>query len=461
MDPITQPIRVVYDTRSWAYRSKTWIAYFAAFGVASGDTIRYLVGWVGFGIWTAIFTTAVWVMLIRSKPMKTIKLIPWYVWLLYGFMLLSSLLSSYALISVGAWAVSLVTASFSLWLAHAFDWRHILRVFANTIRFILVSSLAFELVAAVVVRGPILPVFKNFTGDVPPSRAFYWTQGNLFNGERIQGIMGNANLLAYVAMVGLILFAVEFAIIGTKRSLSVWSMVAAGISIALAKSAGISFAIAAVVVAAIVSIAAEGKDYETRHRYYRVAWSVAGVIGFFVLSFRAEVFALVGKSPDMTGRTMIWRKVLALIPERPLQGFGWLSYWIPGIKPYEGLVVINHVPYYQAHNAFLDMWLQAGIFSLLAFVAVIVITFIKLWQLAVRHTSALYLWPILVFMGIIVQNFTESRMLLELGWVLFMLFAIKVNEPSDSLEPLGNSPKRARLLGRGLRRSQPQQQKDR
>jgi len=461
LEPITQPIRVVYDTRSWAYRSKTWFAYIAAFGVVSGETIRYLFGWVGFGVWTLVFSIAVWVMLIRSKPGRTLKLIPWYLYVLFGFMLLSSALSNYSLISFGAWMVSVITASFSLWLAHAFDWRHILRVFANTIRFVLGASLLFEFVAAAIVRAPILPVFKNFTGDIPPSRAFYWTQGNLFNGERIQGIMGNANLLAYVAMVGLILFAVEFAIVGTSRVLSVWSMVASAICIALAKSAGISFAIAAVVVAAIVSIAAEGKDHSTRHRYYRVAWSVAGVIGFFVLSFRAEVFALVGKSPDMTGRTMIWRKVLGLIPERPLQGFGWLSYWLPGIKPYEGLVVINHVPYYQAHNAFLDMWLQSGIFALIAFITVIVITFIKLWQLAVRHTSALYLWPILVFMGIIVQNFTESRMLLEFGWVLFMLFAIKVNEPNELLEPLGTSPKRVRLLGRGLRRNQPQQQKDR
>jgi len=229
----------------------------------------------------------------------------------------------------------------------------------------------------------------------------------------------------------------------------------------LSKSAGIVFASVAVLLAAVVSLFAEGKNYETRHRIYRITWVVTGVVMFFVLSFRAEVFALVGKSPDMTGRTMIWRKVLGLIPERPLQGFGWLSYWLPGIKPYEGLVVINHVPYYQAHNAFLDMWLQSGIFALIAFITVIVITFIKLWQLAVRHTSALYLWPILVFMGIIVQNFTESRMLLEFGWVLFMLFAIKVNEPNELLEPLGTSPKRVRLLGRGLRRNQPQQQKDR
>ncbi len=461
MDAITRPIRVVFDTRSWDYRSKTWLAYAGLFGLAAGDTLRYLFGWLGFAIWSANLTVLVVVMLVKSKPMPTIRRIPWPLTALFALLLVSSLLSDYRLLSIGAWCASVITATYGLWLAHAFDWRHILRVFANTIRFILGASMAFELVAAVIVRGPILPIFKNFDGDVVPSKAFYWTQGNLFNGDRIQGIIGNANLLAYVAMIGLVVFAVEYAIIGTARWISVVSLAVSAVSIALAKSAGIAFALAAVLAAAIVSIAAEGKAYEVRHRYYRVAWAVAGVIGFFVLSFRAEVFALVGKSPDMTGRTMIWRKVLELIPERPLQGYGWLSYWMPGIKPYEGLVVINNVPYYQAHNAFLDVWLQSGIFALLAFVALIVVTFVKLWQLAVRHTSALYLWPILVFMGLIVQNLTESRMLTELGWMLLALFAIKVYEPDETLEPQGKSPKRVRLLGRGLRQNLLQQQKDR
>jgi O-antigen ligase len=134
---------------------------------------------------------------------------------------------------------------------------------------------------------------------------------------------------------------------------------------------------------------------------------------------------------------------------------------MPGVKPYEGLVEINKVAYYQAHNAFLDMWLQGGILALIFFAILVVVTFVRLWQLAVRHTSALYLWPILVFIGLVVQNFTESRLLSELGWVLLTLFVIKVREPNDLLEPLGRSTKRVRLLGRGPRRNQSQPRKDR
>jgi len=460
MDPITRPIRVVYDTKSWDYRTKTWLAYLGVFGVACGDTLRYLTGWVGFGIWCGVLFLATLIMLWRSKPMQTIRRIPWTLIALYAALFLSALLSDYRLVSFIAVLVSLITASFGLWLAHDFDWRHLLRVFANVLRFVLASSLLFELVVASL-HTRVLPLFRNFTGEVVPAKAFYWSQGNLFNGDRIQGIVGNSNLLAYLAMIGLVVFSVEFAIIAAKRWITISSLIATGLCMALSKSAGIGFAILAVAVSAIVSIAAEGKPYETRHRYYRVAFAAAGVVGVILLTYRAEFFALLGKSPDMTGRTMIWKKVLALIFDRPFEGFGWLSYWMPGIEPYEGLVVINKVPYYQAHNAFLDVWMQGGILALIFFVLLIFFTFVRLWQLAVRHTSALYLWPILVFIGLVVQNLTESRLLSELGWVLLTLFAIKVREPNDLLEPLGRSTKRVRLLGRGLRRNQSQPRKDR
>lgn len=460
MDPITRPIRVVYDTKSTSYRTKTWLAYLGVFGVACGDTLRYSVGWLGFAIWSGLMFVATVIMLVRSRPMPTIRRIPWPLTALYAALLLSSLLSDYRIFSVGAVLVSAATASFGLWLAHDFDWRHLLRVFANVIRFVLTSSLVFELVVASL-HIRVLPIFKNFTGTVVPAKAYYWSQGNLFNGDRIQGIVGNSNLLAYLAMIGLILFAVEFAIMGTSRWISVSSLISAGLCMALSKSAGIGFALVAVVVSAVVSIAAEGKPKETRHRYYRVALTAAGALGIILLTYRAELFTLIGKSPDMTGRTMIWKKVLGLIVDRPLSGYGWLSYWMPGVKPYEGLVEINKVAYYQAHNAFLDMWLQGGILALLFFVILVVVTFVRLWQLAVRHTSALYLWPILVFIGLVVQNFTESRLLSELGWVLLTLFVIKVREPNDLLEPLGRSTKRVRLLGRGLRRNQSQPRKDR
>ena len=467
MSTLTQPIRVVFNTREPGYRFRTWVAYVAVFTLFAGDAVRYSIGWWGWGVLLVVLAACSFTLFFRSKSaghegaLTWFKRVPGSLYALLGWMGLSIVWSNYQEISAVALVSQLATTMFALFLAGMFSWRHLLRVFANSIRAILVLSILFELYAAVIVRGPIAPIFGNYQGDKPPAADYYWTRAHLFDGERVQGIVGNANLLAYVSMIGLVIFAVEYAIWAGPRWLSAGSFGLALLCFGLAKSAGVTFALAAVLVSAVVSIAAEGKPKETRHRYYRFAWFSAGIVAFFILVYRAEVFDFFGKSPDMTGRSGIWKLVLGLIADRPIFGWGWISHWVPGVEPYAGLVVINKVPYYQAHNAYLDVVLQLGLIGGAIFASLLLVTFIKIWRLAVRHTSALYLWPILVFVGILAQNLTESRMLIEIGWVMLTLFAIKANEPSDALEPKGKTPKRVRLLYQGLLRNLSQPRKDR
>ena len=446
MHPLTKPIRVVFDTTEPGYKTKTYLAYAMVFVLAAGDAVRYTVGWVGWGIILAGLLASVITLIVKNNPKKIIGLVPWPLWTLLAWMLLSVIWSSYRGFTLTAVLSQSATTLVGLFFAGLFTWRHLLKVFADSARFILGASFLFELYAALVVRGPIEPIFKNYSGNTPPAAAFLWTQGNLFDGQRIQGIVGNSNLLAYVAMIGLVVFSIEAAIIGTKRWISVGSLLMALAAILLAKSSGIYFALAAITVAAVVSIAAEGKPTEVRHRYYRITWAAAGAALIGTLLYRREVFEFFGKSPDATGRTGIWKSVLHLIEQKPITGWGWISHWVPGVYPFEGLAVINNVPYYQAHNAYLDIWLQLGAIGLVIFLVMIFLTFVPLWRLAVRHTSALYLWPILLFVGILVQNLAESRMLIEIGWVLLTIFVTKVNESDQVLEPRGRSVKRERVV---------------
>ena len=446
MTALTRPIRVVFNTREPGYRAKTWVASLGVFTLMAGDSVRYSIGWWGWGAVLVSLLSLSLYLFARQQPSVTLGEVPWTLWAVLGWMSLSIIWSAYTAVSALAVFSQLATTAFALFLVGLFSWRHLLRIFANVIRFILASSLLFELIAAAIVRGPIAPIFKNYEGDKPPAEAYYWIQGNLFDGDRIQGIVGNSNLLAFVAMLGVITFAIEYAIIGTQRWISALSLLASFATILLAKSAGIGFAMTAVAVAAIVSIAAEGKDRDIRHKYYRIAWAFAGTVAVVVLFYRAEVFEFFGKSPDMTGRSGIWKLVLGLIGQRPVAGWGWTGHWMPGVEPFEGLVVIGNVPYYQAHNGYLDVAMQLGFIGAGLFAIMLLITFIKLWRLAVRHTVALYLWPILIFVGLGVWSLTESRMLIEIGWVILMVFVVKVNQPEEMLEPRGRSPKRARMF---------------
>ena len=461
MNAMTQPIRVILNTREPGFRAKTYLAYVALFTLLAGDAVRYSVGWWG---WGAVLVTLFGFTLyyfFTGEPKRILKQIPWPLIALLVLMPLSIIYSNYQMFSAIASFAQYATSLFALFLAAAFSWRHLLRIFSNVVRVILAASLLFEFVAAAIVRGPIAPIFKNYEGDTPPASAYYWTRAHLFDGDRIQGIVGNSNILAFIAMIGLVVFAIDYAVSATPKWLSASSFALAAAMLLLSKSAGVAFAVAAIAVAAIVALIVEGKDRDLRHRIYRWVWACAGVVSIVVLINRAEVFTFFGKTPDMTGRSTIWKLVLGLIAERPIQGWGWISHWMPGVEPFEGLVVINKVPYYQAHNAYLDMWLQLGGIGLLLLLILVAMTFVKLWRLGVRHTNPLYLWPMLVFFGLLAQNLTESRMLLEIGWVLLVLMAVKANDPDDLLEPRGKTPKRARLLGRGLRRNQSQPHKDR
>ncbi|MEY3274446.1 MAG: hypothetical protein RLZZ279_578 [Actinomycetota bacterium] len=461
MNAMTQPIRVILNTREPGFRAKTYLAYVALFTLLAGDAVRYSVGWWG---WGAVLVTLFGFTLyyfFTGEPKRILKQIPWPLIALLVLMPISIIYSNYQMFSAIASFAQYATSLFALFLAAAFSWRHLLRIFSNVVRVILTASLLFEFVAAAIVRGPIAPIFKNYEGDTPPASAYYWTRAHLFDGDRIQGIVGNSNILAFIAMIGLVVFAIDYAVSATPKWLSASSFALAAAMLLLSKSAGVAFAVAAIAVAATVALIVEGKDRDLRHRIYRWVWACAGLVSIVVLINRAEVFTFFGKTPDMTGRSTIWKLVLGLIAERPIQGWGWISHWMPGVKPFEGLVVINKVPYYQAHNAYLDMWLQLGGIGLLLLLILVAMTFVKLWRLGVRHTNPLYLWPMLVFFGLLAQNLTESRMLLEIGWVLLVLMAVKANDPDDLLEPRGKTPKRARLLGRGLRRNQSQPHKDR
>jgi exopolysaccharide production protein ExoQ len=442
--PITQPIRIQFDRKSKGYKIATALAYPGLFTIMAGDAVRYSIGWVGWGIVVSLMIVVTVVMLAVRPPTKTLKRMPEPLILLLALLPLSLIWSQYRPITLMTLGLQVGTTLFAIFLASQFGWRQLLHILANTIRFILVSSLLIELLAAL--TGPIAPFFPNYEGDEPPAPSYLWVQGNLFELERIQGIVGNANLLAFTAVLGSLLFLIEMIVTSGKRLVPILSIVLAVTLAALANSAGMTLAVVLVGFAALVAILAEGRAKPIRHRIYGWAMFALGLAVIIGAVFRAELFELLGRSPDATGRFYIWQEVFNIVLEKPIEGWGWIGYWVPGVEPYEGLIKINGVPMYQAHNAFLDIWLQLGLPGLILTLWLMLMVFVRLWTVAVRHTNPLYLFPLFVFLVISAQALTESRLLIEIGWVLLVLLSTKAFEPFVELEPLGRTPKRLKLI---------------
>lgn len=417
--------------------------------MTAGDAIRYSIGWWGWGIVIGLGTVATIAYLVAFDVRPTLRRIPEPLALLVFWMGLSLLWSQYRPQTILSFSLQIASVLFALFLANQFGWRQLLNLLSNTVRFVLIASLAFEVYAAI--TGPVEPLFPNYEGD-PPAPAYLWSQGNLFEGERIQGIVGNANLLAFVAVLGLLLFLIEFIVTAGSKLIPALSFVLALALAVLAQSAGMFFAGLLVSFAATIAIIAEGKPSPIRYRIYRIALALLAVIGVVIAAFRVEIFDFLGKSPDASGRFDIWQTVFALVIEKPIEGWGWIGYWIPGVEPWEGLIEINGVPMYQAHNALLDVWVQLGVVGLAAMTWLLLQSFIRLWRIAVRHTSPLYLYPLFIFLVITAQSITESRLLIEISWILLVMVSVKSREGFSDLEPMGTSTKLSKLA-RFIKRS--------
>ena len=183
-----------------------------------------------------------------------------------------------------------------------------------------------------------------------------------------------------------------------------------------------------------------------------VYWTAGALIAVAlaaVLFARDFVFGLLGKSGDLTGRGETWQKVWELVEQHPWFGWGWVSYWPTWVEPFKGLDTKAGIAVMSAHNAWLDVWLQLGIVGVLVFAPIVFLTLQRVWFRAVDQprrgpgpalpfaTSAL--WPLLVLTALIVQSITESRMLIESGWLLLIILAVKTRFdfelPAQDTEP--------------------------
>ena len=406
--------------QEYLYLTPAWLAWYGLSAIALAGSAYY-------------FFKADWRRVFRQIPIELTLLI--------ALMLGSVLWSNYPSQTISSFIIQIGVVLAALFIIAVFSWRQILGIFANTIRGIIFAALGYELfltVLSLMAQASILGVNEELFQSIR-------NIGQVPDGRTIDDLLLRNSFMGAWALMGLITFLVELAIKKTNKVLTVLSIALSLVTIFVSGSAGIVFASVAVGLAAIVSLLAEGKDRDTRHRYYRVAWAISGAAGFLVLIFRRSVFEFLGKSPDMTHRTDIWRSVFELGSQRPLEGLGFTGVWVPGVEPFAGLIVINGIEYFQAHNSYLEMWLQLGAVGLILFLILLTRTFIKTWRLGVHHSNALYLWPLLILVTQLVRGITESRLLVQSAMLMLIIFAVKSHDPEELLEENSKKPKRKQL----------------
>ncbi|MES2169368.1 MAG: O-antigen ligase family protein [Actinomycetota bacterium] len=418
------------DTRGF----RLWFAVFVLFTGIAGDFWRDLLTWYGWGVIVALVVAGSVVLLVHNRHTVRLQKLPYPLIAFLGLAVISIAWSQYRIESVMGTAAQVITTLAAVAVAVTLSWPELLTVLGRVFKLVLGLSFLFEFVVAAIIRTPIYPVWV--TPESNPAKLLYWSRDLLFQAGKIQGIVGNSSLLAMAALLGLIVFALQLAT-RTVRPVSgwIWLIVALAL-IAITQSATIFLALAAVVIvaAAVLLIRSSSSPRGRTARYGIIAVVVVVAVVVSVIE-RTAILHLLGKSSDFTGRSEIWSKVIALAQQHPAAGWGWISYWVPWVAPFDHLIVKGGVQVLHAHNAWLDVWLQLGILGLIVFGAFVLSTLVRSWLFSVdkvidtRSGVGSYSWltalPLLMFVAQLVQSLAESRMLVEGGWMLLVIWAVK------------------------------------
>ena len=129
-----------------------------------------------------------------------------------------------------------------------------------------------------------------------------------------------------------------------------------------------------------------------------------------------------GRDVTLTGRTELWRAVLIAISKRPLFGYGFDGFWLGMQGESATLTVAVRWVAVQAHNGFLELWLNLGAIGLSLFLIPYFIGLRNAFRFYLAGRDAIRVWPLLYLSFMFLYNLTEATEM-EQNSIFMVLFA--------------------------------------
>ncbi len=373
--------------------------------------LRDLMGWAGaLGIVGTLVLFAAASLLAQRHSIQWTGLLPISLLVFVGWAVASIFWSQYQWATLASLLYFGAVGMLGIYVALVRDTIQIARAFGDVLRLFLALSLALEVLSGVLIDTPL---------------TFLGIAGRLAQLGPIQGIFGTRNDLGVVTVIALITFGTEFRTKSVQRTTAIVSIALAGMLLALSRSPiGIGTLVIVVLAAGALYVLRRTPPRAKRISQV-VLLLVTVVIAVLAWIGRGVVIAAFSASNELNQRLSLWQGMRALIPFHTLEGWGWIGQWRAGIDPFDSLPSVGGHAATSGLNAYLDVWLQLGLIGLLAFVVLLGLAFIRSWLLASRQRSFVYAWPALVLVSLVVTSLAESTILVEFGWLTFVVCSVK------------------------------------
>lgn len=189
------------------------------------------------------------------------------------------------------------------------------------------------------------------------------------------------------------------------------------------------------------------------HLRLRLISVILGIVlaASFVTTFLisgGSLFRLAGRSSDLTGRTELWGKVVGMILNRPLLGYGYSSFW-GGASPESSDIAaeIGWTPAH-SHNGYLETLLSLGLVGFVLLLIILARGFRRALVSAENGHATRDMWPLAFLVFFVVHNLGESTIISQncLEWAICVAVIIgsdprpiaTIVEPSYGIESFGS-----------------------
>ncbi|MET3469456.1 O-antigen ligase family protein [Microbacterium sp. 1262] len=320
------------------------------------------------------------------------------------------------------WLVVLLILASTLWASNFAESAQ------GALSFLIYTVLAVHIVSSMSVERAIRGLSAGFkvilaasiaTIAVSPSTAFVTA---IYQSGSFQGLASHRNYMGYLATLASLFFIYEWLSRTRKRLLDVlWIVVAIGV-VVMTRSVT---SLALTVLACVTLLCALALLRSTSRLRGFTAFSLittAGAAAVIAFVNFGDVADGLGRDATLTGRTGIWEAVLAYVAREPFFGYGWDSVWAVGDAVGDGVRGRIGFSISHAHSGFLNDALQIGWIGAGLVLLSVVVGVTTLSRESLRTRSQTLLLGLVIVMTIVSFNMVETRLTLNTGWMLFVLF---------------------------------------
>ncbi|WP_144877228.1 O-antigen ligase family protein [Microbacterium sp. 1.5R] len=353
------------------------------------------------------------ILWVRREELSPLRLAPSSLLAFLAWALLSLVWTTDKTDTAFGWMALFGFAFLAITVGHVRDTLQTVRALGDTLRGLLVVSLATEILSGILLDMPF---------------GFLGIQGNLALGGPIQGLFGSRNMLGFIAVIALITFVIEWRSQSVTAPLAIPSIALAALLAFLSSSPTVIVLAVAVGVSAVALMIVR---HTPRERRGLVQWVLGVLVALALVAafiLRHAIIRLLDAGSDFSIRATLWNTILDFVSLTPIQGWGWFGPWSRGEFPFTYINFLLDDRHQSALNAYFDVMLQLGWAGLVLFLLLGGVALVRSWLVASARRSVVYAWTPLMLVTLAVDSMFESFTVEGAGWFLLVLCALRAGQ---------------------------------